>query len=68
MIYYYIIVESTLPTESSIPGLIAEVVLNCNFSYKSLLPRSILKNKGDQVRLYVLDFGRIEYERIYLKR
>ena len=30
----------------SIPGLIAEIVLNCNFSYKSLLPQCILKNEN----------------------
>ena len=30
----------------SIPGLIAEIVQNCNFSYKSLLPQCILKNEN----------------------
>ena len=31
--------------EVSLPRLIAEVVLNCNFSYESLLPQCILKHQ-----------------------
>lgn len=41
-----IVLDCTLPINTSIPRFIAEVVLYCNFTYKSLLPQCILKNEG----------------------